>query len=109
MRTVSTIIINSGTLNTKRGIQPVLFDVPKLLSDLENEYPDFNSWYFNKVIPGIFQGDRCVVLKQIKEEFVGIAILKRDRDERKICTLRVTNNIKGNGIGSALITDAISL
>lgn len=75
------------------------------ISHLEKQYPNFREWYFGKVIPGITKGERCVITSVHNGRLVGLAIAKRGA-ERKLCTLWVDSDVRGNGIASHLADQA---
>lgn len=77
------------------------------LAMLQEEYPGFQKWYFEKVVPGVLSGTRSVFVAHYNEKHAGILILK-DADEKKICTLRVLPEFRRMGIGHQLIDFAIS-
>ena len=80
-----------------------------VLSSLRDDYPDFHNWYFNKVIPGVLSGERIIILKITNGHISGISILKKNGNEKKICTLRVTDNFQQKGIGSELLYQSCEL
>jgi predicted GNAT family N-acyltransferase len=73
------------------------------LYDLKSEYYNFDEWYFNKVIPNITANKRDIFITLNNDNISGILIIKSDKEENKICTLRVNSNYKGNGIGKILL------
>lgn len=74
------------------------------LRKLAWEYPNFSQWYRN-----LFSGsrelnpDREIILCESDYSIVGVAILKSDEFEKKICTLRVDKKYQRQGIGTKLI------
>lgn len=78
------------------------------LSPLKAMYPGFSVWYWSKVLPGLLRGTRHILRQGTLDRPSGIAILKRDVDENKICTLWVANADRGRGVGRELIEEAIS-
>ena len=68
------------------------------------EYHNFNKWYQKLFTDdGTLNADREIILCQITDEIAGIIILKRQTDERKICTLRVAKKFQNQGIASRLV------
>ena len=71
---------------------------------LNFEYPNFKYWY-----KALFKDDKSLVLGReiiiCEKDFhiVGIAILKSDDFEKKICTLRVAKDYQRQGIGKKLM------
>lgn len=77
---------------------------------LEKEYPMFKHWYFSKVIPGIKNDYRSIIIKTDKfSQIIGLAIIKNGFYEKKICTLWVSDSYKKLGIGSELIKTSIEI
>lgn len=80
---------------------------------LDKDYPNFRSWYFDKVVPGIRTKEREILVCFVENDdccdFGGIAILKNAENEKKICTLRVAPEYKGNGVGYALFEKSFEL
>lgn len=76
------------------------------ISSLEQEYPFFMDWYYNTVLPGTTIGLRKIIVATIEDNIAGVLILK-DASEKKICTLRVESEYRGNGLGHRLMNIAI--
>jgi ribosomal protein S18 acetylase RimI-like enzyme len=83
--------------------------VYRFLSVLQNDYPSFNFWYFAKVLPGIMRGSRFIIIKKVGVDLAGIIIVKKDDNEKKICTLRVLDKFSGKGIASNLLVHAFAI
>lgn len=65
-------------------------------------YPDILDWYYNIFSPEFFEGSRIIVVCQTNNQIAGIALLKNDSNENKICSFRVKNRYRNNGIGKTL-------
>lgn len=78
------------------------------LKPLEREYPNFWNWYFTTVIPGVENGTRKVYFACFNDEIAGVLIVK-DTAEKKICTLRVAPEYRRLGIGTQLMSKAVSV
>jgi hypothetical protein len=76
-------------------------DVWQHLSHLEDRYPNFRSWYYDKVIPGAFEGKRCLLACLAGENLLGIAIAKRGEEE-KLCTLWVCQEARAVGVANII-------
>jgi ribosomal protein S18 acetylase RimI-like enzyme len=77
------------------------------LSDLDKYYPNFKSWFFEKVIPDCSIDKRKIIVKKSADQIVAVAILKKSIEERKICTFRVSENAKRHGIGKELMLESL--
>lgn len=79
-----------------------------ILDDLKYEYPDFKDW-LQKSYFDIPKGVRSIILKILNEKIVAVAIVKNDKYEQKICTLRVIPRFRELGIGKKLLSESINL
>ncbi len=70
------------------------------------DYPKRFNWYWQKVVPGCFDGTREIFLCTFGEEITGVAILKKEDTERKICTFLVLERYRGKHVSSFLIENA---
>lgn len=76
----------------------------KFVNCLIWEYPGFKRWY-----EGLFNEkkelneDREIIICEKEFKIAGIAILKNDKYEKKICTLRVAKEYQRQGIGTHLM------
>jgi len=72
------------------------------------EYSGFWTWYDK-----LFSSDlelnetREIIICQSRFQMAGIAILKKDLEEQKICTLRVAKEFQHQGIGKELMEQSI--
>ena len=81
------------------------------LSFLRTEYPEFYSWFYDKVVPELSNGSREVFIAQTPLSFGkvnGVLILKKNCSEKKICTLYVDEKSRLNGIGQRFIDIAFN-
>lgn len=76
------------------------------IQQLESQYPNFKDWYYNKVKEDILKLNREVIFNISNDYIAGISILKKENDEKKICTLRVSNDFQKQGIGNSLLLDS---
>lgn len=65
-------------------------------------------WYWKKVVPDILTGTRDVIIITFNEEVVGVAIVKKEDDERKLCTVYVEPNYRNREITTKLLEEAFS-
>lgn len=65
------------------------------LNSLRNYYDNFNDWFDRKVL----SGHRFVFVAYDKGNFAGCLILKKDENEKKICTLFVREENRFDHIG----------
>lgn len=84
--------------NSKKDVEAVYL----FLSDLCSEYSNFRQWYHDTVVPGLANGERLIYAVTDNEAIVAVLILK-NADEKKICTLRVAENHRHQGIATMLL------
>ena len=70
------------------------------------QYPEYFKWFFQKSIPRIFNrtGEMIFFLNGLT--IGGLAILKNDIDEKKICTLLISEEFRKKGYGKLLLEDS---
>lgn len=84
-----------------------LADVISHLSALRDYYPEFDSWFDNKVLPDIYAGDRSILVEYRRSQLAGFAIVKDDGYEKKLCCLRVLEDFQNShGLGIRLFERA---
>ena len=96
-------------LNELSGI--VLSDMQKIYSQLsgaKNFYPNFEDWYFKKVVPDLFCGKRIIISENRNDNIAGVAILKLNT-EKKLSTLKVSPEYLNRGIGLKLFEKSFQL
>lgn len=81
----------------------------QFLSEAKKYYPAFDMWYFQKVIPEARLGKREILSEVRDGKIVAIAILKNTLQEKKICTLRVSEEFKNKGLGIRLFQRAFQV
>ncbi|MEN5045141.1 GNAT family N-acetyltransferase [Pseudomonas koreensis] len=78
----------------------------KHLRDLSGLYPEFDTWLYNKMLPGIVSGERSILLEHRRGTLSGLAIVKNNALEQKLCCLRVLPAFQGSGVGLRLFERA---
>lgn len=77
------------------------------LSHLEKTYPGFGRWYWEKVVPGLGDGTRMALQATRGGAVEAVMIAKRTPGERKLCTLWTSERVRGEGVGAALLSEAL--
>lgn len=79
-------------------------EIYKFLYRLVFEYQGFRSWY-QRLYTEEFElkYNREIIICEDQFRIVGVAIIKNDLQEKKICTLRVTREYQHQGIGHNLV------
>lgn len=75
---------------------------------LRGFYPDFDEWFMRKVVPNLGV-TREIFLAKIGKDIAGICIIKNCEQEKKICSLRVFEPYRGQGVGTALVKHALDV
>lgn len=70
------------------------------------DYPKHFEWYWAKEIPRVFNGTGEVVICMIDNNIAGVAFLKKDDVERKICTILVVDGYRGKHVAIKLLEQA---
>ena len=76
---------------------------------LRASYPRFDEWMLKKVVPGIYRGERTVVIEARDSVVAGLLILKHTELEKKLCTLRIRPHFESKGLGIRLFETAFDL
>jgi len=93
----------------------IIKDLPRLsfiynkISMLDNYYPDFNTWYYQKFIPSVLLGDSVAILLKNKYNYIGTALLKNTDNEKKIRALRIFPEYQKKGYGLYLIDESLKI
>lgn len=67
------------------------------------DYPKHFEWYWAKEIPRVFSGTGEVIICTIGNNIAGVAFLKKDATESKICTFLVLEDYRGKHIATKLL------
>lgn len=79
-------------------------EIFKFLGRLVFEYQGFQSWYKGLFIESFeLKHNREIIICEDQLRIAGIAIIKNDFEEKKICTLRVAGFCQRQGIGHNLV------
>ena len=77
---------------------------------LRELYPCFDSWIAEKVVPGLNDGTRDIIVSITNNLISGFAIIKKERNEKKLCCLRVLEEYQNRyGIGDKLFRRSFEL
>lgn len=78
-----------------------------LLTDYNKlQYPDYYKWYYQKNLPRILDGHGEAIFYLDGFQVVGLAMLKRDSLESKICTLLIDEEYRKKGFSSLILEDS---
>lgn len=100
---VSSFIINKATPSVCR--EDYIRRIRHFLSDLTCNYPHFEEW-LEYVFMMTETDERTIVVCEYDKQIVGLIILKDTVKEKKICTIRVAEGYRRQGIGTYLMNEA---
>ncbi|GFZ34277.1 hypothetical protein CSC2_48030 [Clostridium zeae] len=75
---------------------------------LKKDYPEFKSWYYEKVVSNIRNGEREIIIREIDGQIAAISILKKT-DEKKICSFVVMPEYRGMRLGTDLLYKSMNV
>lgn len=76
--------------------------IKKTLMSFDKNYPQIEEWYDSKIISGISEGNRYILLATRNNQLAGFSILKEDEIEKKICTFFVYPEHRGHQVAENL-------
>jgi len=88
-------------------------DLPRLgwiyhqIKFLDNYYPKFEEWYFNKFIKSVLIGNDVALLMKRGDNLIGVSLLKKDKHEIKLRALRIFPNYQNKGYGLFLLDQSL--
>ena len=62
--------------------------------------------HWGTVIPGLISGERRLFVERHEDRLSGLVIAKRS-DERKLCTIWTRPELRGRGVATRLVDDAL--
>jgi GNAT superfamily N-acetyltransferase len=74
-----------------------------LTDHLTKDYPKHHRWYFTKHLPGVGTDKREILFVKNFNNVCAVAFLKKDEQEKKICTFYVAEHGRNIGIGRELM------
>ena len=75
-----------------------------LLTDYNHlQYPEYLKWYYSKNIPRVLNGSGEIIFYLDGLTVAGLAILKKDLEEAKICTLMISEEYRKKGYSKELL------
>lgn len=86
---------------------PDLYNVFDILKPISNLYPDFHNWYWDKVVPGIILNDDKIIIAENKFEIIGVSIIKKADNEKKLRALRINDKYQKSGAGLYLMDQSL--
>ena len=81
--------------------------ISDFLLESSNLYPDIKFWWKNRVRPTFEEGKRVVLVVDSGSSLEGLFIGKLG-DSAKLCTLRLRESVRNQGIGRVLVTEGLN-
>jgi len=72
---------------------------------LDNYYPNFQNWYYNKLVPNIMNGNGTALTMMNRNEIIGISFFKED----KLQAIRVLPKYQNKGKSMNLLDETFKL
>ena len=69
----------------------------------KNDYPNYEEWFWDKQVRGLFDGNRDIIVAIKNNKVIGISNIKNTLEEKKICTLTVDKRYRMKTVGSKLV------
>lgn len=83
-------------------------EIYELTIHLNDTYPGYKEWFYNKQIKGCLTPYRNIFfIKNEEDKIIALSCLKKDDEEKKICTLFVLDEYRKQGLGSLLLEESI--
>lgn len=83
-------------------------EVKDILDDIKHLYPNFDNWLkFKFQQSNLERGLRKILVARVSGCIAGVALLKKQNQEKKICTFYVFPSFRGQGIGSQLMSHSL--
>ena len=100
--------INKELVNHNDLVITYYMELHKQIESAGIYYPQFDTWYFQKVIPDLLLGRRKIITETREGSVVGTAIIKLS-EELKLSTLKVDEHYENKGIGLKLFEKSFDL
>ncbi|MET2530387.1 GNAT family N-acetyltransferase [Ralstonia pseudosolanacearum] len=104
-----TMVDRDTLIRDPEGYHRALAVIKDQLGMISGFYPEFDGWFSSKVLPGLKKGERSILLEHTAGRLSGIAIVKSNASERKLCCLRVLPPYQGSGVGLRLFERAFDV
>lgn len=94
-------------LNDKEKFDRIINEIYIISEHLSEEYPNYKKWFYEKQIKGCLSERRNIIfVKNDNDEIVGFSSLKKEIEEKKICTLYVKDGYRYMKISEILLKES---
>ena len=102
--------ISTRSREELRDLANSIYDITDFVRE---DYPKHREWFIEKQFPGVINGDERDILfvrdPEDLDNIIGMACTKKTSEEKKLCTLFVSPDFRGKGIGSSLMEEALRI
>lgn len=84
-------------------------EIYKLTDYNHKQYPGYLQWFYGKSIPRVFNKTGDMLFYLDGYQIVGLSILKKDSDEKKICTFMISEDYRKKGYSKLLLEESFKL
>jgi len=102
------MILNSKRYELSGSVDYMYNDIYNSLISAKFYYPNFQEWFYNKVIPDVVCGEREIITEIRDNDIVGVSIIKKNH-EKKLSTLKVMDNFQNKGLGLKLFEKSFNI
>jgi len=96
-------------INSEKTFLRVAEEIYLLTQHLNETYPGYKDWFYNKQIKGCLISNRNIIFVRNSEgKIIGISSLKKSKQEKKICTLFVLEPYRNKGVKDLLLEESFS-
>lgn len=85
-----------------KAFSKIVVESYMMTNKISEDYPDYCDHYYTKDIPGIFDGERELFAVYSKGSIIAMAITKKTKEEKKLCTFYVKSEYRGSDIMTEL-------
>lgn len=71
-----------------------------------NNNPNHFKWYWTKMVPGVLEGSREILVCMVNQKIAGVAFLKNKDEEKRICYFSILEPFRKMDIADLLIESA---
>ncbi|MEX5686642.1 GNAT family N-acetyltransferase [Pseudomonas silesiensis] len=79
------------------------------LADAGSLYPGFKSWLYFTFRAGMINNQRKIIVAHHNGEVAGLSLIKKNLEEKKICTFYVRPEFRGCGLGGELMSESLRI
>jgi GNAT superfamily N-acetyltransferase len=107
-KTIKELIINGHSQDEILKLCDKLYDMTDFICE---DYPKHKTWYYQKHLPATLMAGsgRDIVFAYDETNIYGTAFIKEDENEKKICTLFVSEDARGKGVATKLVEKAMEI